>query len=195
MGQYFLTASAQRLEYNSPISRAADVAMFWRQSSRFWFEKNPAFDTFFKEQFAELYGEIVDRRHENWLADPDGALALILMTDQYPRNAYRGSGRMYSSDAQAIQYARTALKAGYPAMVEARLQLFFYLPFSHSEDIADQRISVSFTARLGNPWEAQARQYMNIISRFGRFPHRNEILGRTSTKEEEAFLQSQSAGA
>lgn len=163
--------------------------MFWRQSSKYWFEKNPAFDAFFRDRFAQLHIEVASGSHDNWLADPYGALALLLLTDQYPRNAFRGTGDMYCTDAHAIQYARIALKAGYPDQVEARLKLFFFLPFAHSEELDDQRISVTYTESLGQPWSSRARHYMEIIGRFGRFPHRNEMLGRASTIEEVAFLQ------
>jgi len=167
--------------------------MFWRQSSRYWFVKNSAFDSFFRDCFSELFAQVKTREYDGWLADPYGALALILMTDQYPRCAYRGSVDMYSSDALAIQYARLALKAGYPNMVEDRLRLFFYLPFTHSEDLSDQRISVALIGSLGQPWATKARDFMEIINKFGRFPHRNEMLGRPSTKEEIAFLVTTSA--
>ena len=136
-----------------------------------------------------MHHQILDREHDDWLADPNGALALILMTDQYPRNAFRGTGSMYSADSLAIHYARIALKAGYPTQLEERLKLFFFLPFAHSEDLADQQISVAFNKSLGQPWSTKAQGFMEIISRFGRFPHRNAMLGRDSTQEEVAFLQ------
>lgn len=189
VGRYFSVASLGQGTFHSQPDAAADVTTFWKQSARFWFEKNAGFDAFFRCQFGRLHDEILKRRHDDWLADPYGSLALILMTDQYPRNAFRGTGDMYRADTLAVQYARTALKAGYPEKVEERLRLFFFLPFSHSEDLADQRISVAFTERLGQPWSSKARDYMEIISRFGRFPHRNEMLGRPSTQEEMAFLQ------
>lgn len=163
--------------------------MFWRQSSRYWFEKNSAFDAFFRDSFCTLHQEIVERKHDNWLTDPYGALALLLMTDQYPRSAFRGTVGMYCADKISVEYARIALRAGYPDMVEGRLRLFFFLPFAHSENISDQQVSVAFTERLGQPWSSEARRHLEIISRFGRFPHRNEMLGRTSTPEEVAFLE------
>ena len=189
MGHYYKRASHSNTTAASAISQASDVIYFWKHSSRHWFEKNPEFDALFREYFQTLHAEIIARKHDDWMADPYGALALILLTDQYPRNAWRGTVRMYSSDHQAVEYARLALKAGYADMVEERLKLFFFLPFSHSEQIDDQYISVAFTEQLGHPWASQAKHHMEIIRRFGRFPHRNEMLGRPSTQEEMAFLQ------
>ncbi|MGC4024096.1 MAG: DUF924 family protein [Mesorhizobium sp.] len=190
MGQHFLGASLGKGAINSKPRATLDLITFWRQSSRYWFIKNAAFDSFFRVSFHDLATQVVSGNHDDWLADPYGALALILMTDQYPRCAFRGTVEMYRTDAQAIQYARLALKAGYPNMVEDRLRLFFYLPFTHSEDLSDQRISVALIGSLGQPWATKARDFMEIINKFGRFPHRNEMLGRLSTQEEVAFLLS-----
>ena len=188
VGQHFIGASVGKGVFSSKPAAASELIMFWRQSSRYWFAKNSAFDSFFRDFSAELAKQVINREHDSWLADPYGALALILLTDQYPRFAFRGTVEMYSTDALAIQYARIALKAGYPNLVEDRLKLFFYLPFTHSEDLSDQRISVALIGSLGQPWATKARDFMEIIDKFGRFPHRNEMLGRPSTKEEVAFL-------
>jgi len=188
VGQHFLGASLGKGAVNSKPRAASDLITFWRQSSRYWFVKNSAFDTFFRDFFLDLSTQVINREHDSWLADPYGALALILMTDQYPRCAFRGTVDMYRTDGLATEYARLALKAGYPNMVEDRLKVFFYLPFTHSEDLSDQRISVALIGSLGDPWATKAHNFMEIINKFGRFPHRNEMLGRSTTREEAAFL-------
>ncbi|MBX3597369.1 MAG: DUF924 family protein [Rhizobiaceae bacterium] len=189
MGQHYLSASLGLASFSALPDPAAEIISFWRHSSRFWFEKNPGFDAYFGTHFSELHDQVMSGEHKSWLADPYAALALLLMTDQYPRFAFRGTVGMYSGDALAIQFARLCLKTGYPYQVEERLRLFFFLPFCHSEDLDDHRISVEFTSLLGNPWSKQAIDHMEIIRRFGRFPHRNEMLGRASTQEEVTFLQ------
>ena len=123
-----------------------------------------------------------------WLATPDGALALVLLLDQFPRNAFRGTPRMYATDALAREVTAAAIDAGHDRAVEPQMQLFFYLPFGHSEDLADQERSVALARRLGQPILSHAEGHRDIIRRFGRFPHRNPILGRTMRPEEQQFL-------
>jgi uncharacterized protein (DUF924 family) len=123
-----------------------------------------------------------------WLATEDGALALMVLLDQFPRNAFRGTPRMYATDALARELANTAIAAGHDRAVDAQLQLFFYLPFGHSENPADQERSVALAQRLGQPSLSHAEGHRDIIRRFGRFPHRNPILGRGMRPEEQEFL-------
>lgn len=166
-----------------------DIVSFWRGSTHDWFAKNSNFDCRFHDRFLTIHEDAGARRHDNWMEAPVGALALLILTDQFPRNAFRGTPRMYATDPLARDYARAALDAGHPDAVAANEKLFFGLPFAHSEELADQEISVAFhRARLGEPWLSHAKGHRAIIRRFGRFPHRNAILGRVSTPEEEAFL-------
>lgn len=169
----------------------SDVVSFWRQAGAQgrWFDKDYRFDRRFREDFLCLHMDAAARRHDHWMAAAEGALALLIMTDQFPRNAFRGTGHMYATDPLARHYARRARDAGHMEQVEPALRLFFCLPFAHSEDVVDQDVSVSLNARLGEPWLSHAQGHRDIIRRFGRFPHRNPMLGRETTPEEAAFLR------
>jgi uncharacterized protein (DUF924 family) len=125
---------------------------------------------------------------ELWSASPEGALALVILLDQFPRNAFRGTPRMYATDAQARCVARMAIAAGHDRSVSEDLRHFLYLPFAHSEDLADQDMSVELNKPLGPNYELNARRHRDIVIRFGRFPHRNCILGRNMTDAEQDFL-------
>lgn len=119
---------------------------------------------------------------------PDGALGLLILLDQFPRNAFRGTPRMYSTDELARRTADAAIASGFDCLLAKDLSLFMYLPFGHSENLADQERSVAFAQRLGQPGIAHAERHRDIIRRFGRFPHRNPILGRAMRPEEQAYL-------
>lgn len=166
-----------------------DVVAFWRASRDRWFEKDAAFDAAFRDNFLDVHMAVAARRHDAWMETPEGALALLILTDQFPRNAFRDTGHMYATDPIARLYARQALGAGHSGQVDPTLRLFFCLPFAHSEDILDQDISVWLNAGLGQPWLEHAEGHRDIIRRFGRFPHRNPMLGRTTTADEARFLE------
>ncbi|KAB2727348.1 DUF924 family protein [Brucella anthropi] len=167
-----------------------NVVGFWKDAGKEgrWFDKDKDFDRRFRERFLELHIVVAERRHDGWIETPEGALALLILTDQFPRNAFRGTGHMYATDPLARKYAREAQAAGHMERVETDLRLFFCLPFAHSEDIADQDVSVALNAKLGEPWLSHANGHRDIIRRFGRFPHRNPMLGRATTPEEAEFL-------
>jgi len=167
---------------------AAEVVDFWRASSGHWFSKSAAFDRRFRERFLTAHEAAAAGQLDAWAATPEGALALLILLDQFPRNAFRGSARMYATDARARQHARAALARGDMDRVEPALRLFFCLPFAHAENLADQDLSVQLNARLGPVWKSHALGHRDIIRRFGRFPHRNPLLGRTTTAAEQAFL-------
>lgn len=172
-----------------PVTEAAAVVAFWREAGPgLWFAKDEAFDRRFRERFLSLYEMAARGELTGWLATPDGALALVLLLDQFPRNAFRGTPRMYATDALAREVTTTAIDAGYDRATEAQLQVFFYLPLGHSENPADQERSVALAARLGEPSVSHAIGHRDIIRRFGRFPHRNPILGRAMRPEEQKFL-------
>jgi uncharacterized protein (DUF924 family) len=170
-------------------AEALAVVDFWRDAGPdLWFAKDPEFDRTFRERFLSLYEAATRGELRNWLKTPNGALALVVLLDQFPRNSFRDTPRMYATDAAALEIADAAIAAGHDRAVESELQFFFYLPFGHSEDLADQERSVALARRLGEPTLSQAEHHRDIIRRFGRFPHRNTALGRTSTREEQAFL-------
>jgi uncharacterized protein (DUF924 family) len=168
---------------------AREVVAFWEDAGpRLWFAKDDAFDKRFRERFLQLHEQAARGSLDRWLATPDGALALLILLDQFPRNAFRGTPRMYATDAAARALAAAAIAAGHDRVVAVELQKFFYLPFGHSEDLSDQERGVQLCGRLGQPDSGMAEHHRDIVRRFGRFPHRNAILGRPSTKEETEYL-------
>ncbi len=173
----------------NPPAEAIAVVDFWRVAGPgLWFAKNAAFDRRFRERFLSWHEAAARGELAYWRASATRALALVLLLDQFPRNAFRGTPRMYATDAMVREAAAAAIDAGHDRAVETALQLFFYLPFAHSEDLADQDRSVALVRRLGQPHLSHAEGHRDIVRRFGRFPHRNPILGRVATAEEQRFL-------
>ena len=165
------------------------VVAFWRDAGPgMWFAKDPAFDARFRDRFRVLHEAVARGEHRDWAATPEGALALVLLVDQYPRNSFRGTARMYATDALARELTTAAIAAGHDRRVEPALQTFFYLPYAHSEDLADQDRAVELVKRLGEPHLSHAIHHRDIIKRFGRFPHRNPILGRAMMPDEQQYL-------
>ena len=200
-----LTTEGAASERGSPVTRTATsstapastqvptdaiaVVDFWRAAGPgLWFAKDPEFDRRFRERFLWLYLAAARGELSDWPRTPEGAMALVILLDQFPRNSFRNTPRMYATDAMARQVADAALKAGHDQAVEAGLRLFFYLPFGHSESLADQERSVALSAALGEPNLSHAKRHRDIVRRFGRFPHRNPILGRAMTEEEQRYL-------
>lgn len=171
------------------LSSPEMVANFWKPLGHaVWFGNDPIFDQTFREAFAPEHAAAARGELMPWLASAEGALSLVILLDQYPRNAFRGTERMYATDALARIIADAALKLGHDRAVGTPLKAFFYLPFGHSEDLADQERAVALCAKLPEPAPMHSRCHREVIARFGRFPHRNTILGRPSTPEEEAWL-------
>ncbi|WP_263143754.1 DUF924 family protein [Pseudomonas sp. RIT-PI-AD] len=169
---------------------AQSVIAFWKQAGPpKWFNKDDAFDAAFREAFSALHVQAARRELEYWMNTPDGALALLILLDQYPRNAFRGTAHMFATDPLACFYARQMVDAGLDQRVEKPLRMFCYLPFEHSENVEDQRLSVRLNQALDPADFKWAREHAEIIERFGRFPHRNPLLGRTTTPDESAFLE------
>ena len=158
-----------------------------------WFAKDDGFDRRFGEQFLSQHEAAARGELADWLDTPEGALALVLLLDQFPRNAFRDTPRMYDTDALARKVAAAAITAGHDRAVSLDLALFFYLPFGHSESLADQEYCVRLAERLGDPNHARARHHRDIVLRFGRFPHRNAILGRSMHLRRGATLPRRSA--
>ena len=167
---------------------AQDVVGFWRAAgAQRWFTKDAAFDRDFGQRFHAAHMAAARRELDGWLADADGALALLILLDQYPRNVFRGTAHMFATDALALAFARLILARGLDQHVEPALRIFCYMPFEHSEAAADQEQSVALCDALRGH-DQWAHIHRDIIRRFGRFPHRNAVFGRTSTAEEQAFL-------
>lgn len=181
---------------------SAAVLAFWfgtpddaefTKPRRAWFTKDPAFDAEIRRRFGRLYEDALAGRCDHWRDDPQACLALILLFDQFSRNMFRDTPRAFAADPRALELARHAVAMGFDRRVPVVHRAFFYLPFEHSEDIADQHRAVAlFEAVDPHPGKAEGIDYAvrhrDIIARFGRFPHRNAILGRESTAEEIAFL-------
>lgn len=165
------------------------VVEFWRQAGpQAWFAKDDAFDARFRDAFSRAHEAAAAGKLDLWLEAPESALALLLLLDQFPRNCFRGSPRMYATDALARERADRALALGHDQAIPIPLRAFFYLPFGHSEQLADQERAVALIEPLGPEFAKHAHGHRDIVKRFGRFPHRNAVLGRESTAEELQFL-------
>jgi len=171
------------------LEEARAVVEFWKAAGpKLWFAKDPEFDRRFRDRFLSAFEAAARGELAVWLQTPQSALALVLLLDQYPRNAFRGTPRMYATDPLARDMAERALALGHDYAVEPELQFFFYLPFGHSENLAEQERCVALNARFGPELQKHAIGHADIVRRFGRFPHRNSILGRASREEELRFL-------
>lgn len=172
------------------MTTAAEVVTFWREAGmEKWFNGGEEFDRECESRFYAAHMAAARREYEGWLDDAEGALALLVLLDQIPRNIFRGTGHAYATDGLALHYARRAMEAGLDAQVEPGLRAFVYLPFEHSEDIADQRRAVDLFRALGDEVSLDyAIRHLEVIERFGRFPHRNRALGRVNTPAEQEWL-------
>lgn len=171
-------------------AQATAVVDFWRAAGeKRWFAKDEPFDRRFRERFLALHEAAARGELDSWQESPIGALGLLILLDQFPRNAFRGTKRMYATDAQARSFANAAIRAGHDLAIEPPLRVFMYLPFGHSEDLADQERSVELARRNLEPVGlVHAEHHREIVRRFGRFPHRNAILGRVSRPDEVRYL-------
>ena len=169
---------------------AAGVVAFWEAAGpERWFAKSDEFDARIRARYMPLVERAAAGELDDWAHEREGALALLLLLDQFPRNLYRGSARAFAADAHARRIADAAIEAGFDMAYDKPLRAFFYLPFMHSEALADQERCVKLTAeRARESTRDYAVIHRDIIARFGRFPHRNAVLGRASTPEEIAFL-------
>jgi len=183
-------------------NRAAEVLDFWfgregepeyGQFRDEWFRKDAEFDARVTQQFADLYEEAARGDLDTWRDDAESCLALVLVLGQFPRNMFRGDGRTHAADGEALVASRYAVEHALDRELPAVERMFLYMPFMHSENAEDQRRSVELFERLAGETGAPdvvsyAVAHRKIVDRFGRFPHRNEILGRETTPEEAEFL-------
>ena len=170
----------------------AEILAFWRAAGRErWYEPDDTFDADVRSRFLELWRKAASGELSSWETTDEGALALVIILDQFPRNMFRGDSRTYSSDALAREVASRAIARGADTRVEPVLLEFLYLPFMHSEHLADQLRCVELFRNTDQADNLKyAEDHADIVRRFGRFPHRNPILGRATTPEEQAFLDS-----
>ncbi len=168
----------------------AEILTFWREAGRDrWYGREDAFDAEIRSRYLELWRKAAKGELSSWQTSDDGALALTIVLDQFPRNLFRGEAQAYSTDANARDVARRAIERGVDVRIDPALREFLYLPFMHSEEIADQLRCVELFCNTVNAENLEyAKQHADIIRRFGRFPHRNAALGRVTTPEEQAFL-------
>ena len=166
------------------------IVRFWHGAGPDkWFAKDDAFDAELRARFLDEHFAAARREREALLDDADGALALILLLDQVPRNVFRDSAHAFATDPLAREYAQRALDAGFDTAVAPALRIFFYMPFEHSEAMADQDRTVALVETLGDAtYLKYAEAHRDVIRRFGRFPHRNRALARVNTVEEQAWL-------
>ncbi len=164
------------------------VPDFWfSRSWDGWWQADPAFDAEIRDRFHALWERERENEPEHFLTDPETALAAIILFDQFPRNMFRGHADQFSTDPLALAVARGAVERGYDDGMTSDRRGFLYMPFQHSESLADQRQSLLLFTALGHAEQLDyARKHYEVIERFGRFPHRNAILGRKPTAIEAA---------
>jgi uncharacterized protein (DUF924 family) len=167
----------------------SSIVAFWKEAGPDkWYAKDEAFDTQVREGLHAAHWDAAAGRLNDWIDTAEGALALLILLDQYPRNSFRGTGHQFATDGLALKIAKGSIVRGWPSAYEPELRQFFYLPFEHSEQLTDHDALMPL---LGDDM-AEVKRYAvihrDIIVRFGRFPHRNACLGRQTTPDEQAFL-------
>lgn len=176
-----------------------DILSFWFEETQppQWFQVNPDFDAAILARFEDAYEKGALGIFDDWKTDSDGCLALVLLLDQFPRNMYRGTPKAFAADGKALVIAKFALSKGFDQVLAPIKRRFLYLPYEHSENLNDQRKSVELFEKmkkddpLGYDY---ALRHLKVIESFGRFPHRNNILSRMNTPEEEEYLAQDGAG-
>lgn len=169
-----------------------EIVSFWFETLKpeDWYRKDPAIDAEISRRFGATYEALKDSVPPEWIAEPKGMLAAILVLDQFPRNMFRDDPRAFATDRAALALAKRAIGEGIDMRLTPQQRAFIYMPFQHSEARDDQARSIELFTALGAPLNLDfALRHQAIIARFGRFPHRNSVLHRTSTAEELAFLQ------
>ncbi len=166
-----------------------DIVTFWRDAGyERWYTKDAAFDQELRDRFMATWEAARDGKLSGWQDNDDGVLALLIVLDQFPRNMFRNDARAFSTDALARSVAAHAIAESRDQRIEQGMRSFMYLPFEHSEDMADQERSIALFEQLSADSLKWAVLHADIIRKFGRFPHRNAVLGRATTPEEAAFL-------
>jgi uncharacterized protein (DUF924 family) len=177
----------------------ADILDFWFEETQpqQWFQTNPDFDTLVRERFTEAYDKAKMGILDDWRRDADGCLALCILMDQFPRNMFRGTPQAFATDGKALVVAKYAISKGFDQVLPPLKRRFIYLPYEHSENLNDQRKSVELFEKMtkDDPLGLDyAQRHLKVIEKYGRFPHRNKILGRMNTPEEEEYLAQPAAG-
>lgn len=176
---------------------ADDVLAFWfdELEPADWFKKSDETDRVIGQRFLKLYHAVSQTSDHDLNASPTVSLAAIIVLDQFPRNMFRGHPQSFATDGKALEIAKQAVAAGFDQDVDAAKRVFFYLPFEHSEILADQEHAVGLIVPLGDAeFTRYALAHRDVIQKFGRFPHRNDVLGRPSTPSEIAYLAEPGSG-
>lgn len=178
---------------NASVVEMAEILRFWfdEAGAEKWFGKDERFDGEVTARFGATYAAAAVGALEGWTASADGAVALVILLDQFPRNMFRDSPKVFATDAMARGIVETALRHGFDGVVAPVHRQFLYMPLMHSEQIEDQERCVALFKEMGADFadvHGYAVAHRDIVARFGRFPHRNAILGRESREEEVAFL-------
>ncbi|NEQ21248.1 MAG: DUF924 domain-containing protein [Microcoleus sp. SIO2G3] len=185
------------------MSQADTILEFWfgkpdeadyGKSRKVWFTKNPEFDDEVRSRFLNVHNQAAAGKLDDWKTTPQSCLALIILLDQFPRNMFRGQPQAFATDPQALAYAKYAVTQGFDKELPKLQRWFVYLPFEHSENLADQHQCVELCEQMDDDPDTReaidyAYRHLRVIERFGRFPHRNQILGRETTPEEAEFLK------
>ncbi|MEM6811469.1 MAG: DUF924 family protein [Pseudomonadota bacterium] len=176
-----------------------EILSFWFEETKpeQWFKSTPEFDQNIQERFGDLYQKAIDGQLENWKEMPEGALAYVILLDQFSRNIYRGKPEAFATDHQSLKAAKEAVEKGFDQRLSSVQKWFLYLPYEHSEDMDDQRESVELFKTIQDEHPIAydyALRHLVVIEKFGRFPQRNHILERTNTPEEEEYLAENGMG-
>ncbi len=176
-----------------------EILHFWFEEvqPQQWFQAGPDLDALIAEKFLATYEMAKDGLCDSWASDEDGALALCILLDQFPRSMFRGKPEAFATDRKALLIVKEAISKGFDQILEPVKRGFLYVPFQHSEELRDQNRSVELMEAMGDDNPAgydYALRHRVVIEKFGRFPHRNEVLGRTSTTEELEHLKEHPSG-
>ena len=175
---------------------AQEIIEFWfsPEVSERWFNSTQEFDRQLTERFESVWEQASQGDLDDWMSSAEGCLALVIVLDQFPLNMFRGEAKSFSTEARSIEVARHAIDQGFDAQLPIEQVSFLYMPFMHSEDLEDQDLCVRLFDKPGLENNLRfAHHHRGIVEQFGRFPHRNEILGRESTEAEVAYLNSKEA--
>ena len=172
---------------------------FWFEETQpqQWFQVNETFDALIKDKFEEAYDNAVAGQYDDWQNSADGALALCILLDQMPRNMYRGTPKAFATDKKALVVSKFAVSKGFDQVLSVQKKRFLYLPFEHSENMNDQRRCVELFEKIKDDAPmgyTYALRHLDVIDKYGRFPHRNKILGRDNTPDEDEYLAQSDAG-
>lgn len=173
-----------------------DILYFWfaEEMRTKWFASTPQLDATIRDQYERVWEAAMCGELEGWLGTPEGCLALVIILDQFPLNMFRGTPKSFASETKSREVARHAIREGYDKQIDTARLAFLYMPFMHSENLLDQDLSVQLFEAAGLENNLRfAQHHREIVRRFGRFPHRNAILGRVSTPQELAYLNSKDA--